>query len=89
VAQNVTSVIVVSTSTGRRPRWSVMRPITGAPSEPPTVNIAPTRPAAPYPSLRSSTTCRVSVTVPAMIGMRASVATMSSDRRPRRASVSR
>ena len=44
--QNSTSATVVSTSTGRRPRRSVIRPITGAPSEPPTVNAAPTMPAA-------------------------------------------
>ena len=46
VVQKVTSAIVVSTRTGRRPLRSVIRPITGAPSDPPMVKAAPTMPAA-------------------------------------------
>ncbi len=44
--QNSASATVVSTSTGRSPRRSTMRPSSGAPSAAPIVAAAPTSPAA-------------------------------------------
>src|SRR6266540_583259 len=87
--QNTAAATVPRMTTGRRPYRSVNRPSHGDPIAEPRIDAENTAPAAPKPSFRSITTCRVSTMLPASTGIRANSDNASRARTPGNANTRR